>query len=315
MATVLITGGTGLIGNALTEELVKKNYDVIILTRDSSKANKREKVSYAEWDLNKGTIDKEAIANADYIIHLAGANVADKRWTAERKNEIRDSRIKSGHLIVKALTEIPNKVKAVLSSSAIGWYGPDPQIPNPQPFIETDPVSDDFLGATCKQWEDAIQPVTNLGKRLIIFRTGIVLSSKGGAYAEFKKPLNFKLATIMGSGKQIVSWIHIDDIVGLYLHGLQNETWNGVYNAVAPHPVSNKDLVKTMAAYSGMHLTIPAPEWALKLALGEMSIEVLKSATVNADKVMGEGYHFLYPSIKKAVENLKASPVRRLLII
>lgn len=174
MATVLITGGTGLIGQALTQALVNKGYQVVILTRSVTNKKAASNTSYAQWDVNAQTIDREAIQGADFIVHLAGANVAEGRWTAKRKAEIVNSRVQSGALLVKALTEIPNKVKAIISASGIGWYGPDPQIPNPKPFVDEDKAGDDFLGATCVQWEGSIQPVTALGKRLVIFRTGLV---------------------------------------------------------------------------------------------------------------------------------------------
>lgn len=304
MATVLITGGTGLIGKALTDALLQKGYEVIIVTR--SKKMSDSKVTYAVWNIVEGSIEEEAIRKADYIVHLAGANVAEKRWTESRKAEIVSSRVKSGHLLVKALKNTPNKIKSVISSSAIGWYGPDPQVPNPKPFTEFDPPHDDFLGQTCVQWETAIAPVIGLNKRLVYLRTGIVLSSEGGAYPEFKKALRFNVASVLGSGKQVVSWIHIDDLVQLYITAIENENWQGVYNAVAPSPVNNADLVKTIAAVHKKHyITMPVPEFALKLLLGEMSIEVLKSATVSAEKVQNDGFVFRFPSIEKAVAHIE----------
>ncbi|HTM93442.1 MAG TPA: TIGR01777 family oxidoreductase [Flavisolibacter sp.] len=304
MATVLITGGTGLIGTALTKALVQKGYEVIILSR-SKKSSPQKNISYAVWDVNNQTIDEEAVKRADYIVHLAGANVGEKRWTGKRKKEIVDSRVDSGRLLVNALSEIPNKVKAVISSSAMGYYGPDTETPNPKPFVETAPPHNDFLATTVVQWEAAIEPVKNLGKRLVLFRTGIVLSNEGGAYKEFKKPLQFGLASILGSGKQIVSWIHIDDLIRLYIEAIENEKYNGVYNAVAPNPVSNKDLIKEIATQTKkFHITAKVPAFALKIILGEMSIEVLKSTTVSSEKVQQEGFQFLYPTIRDAVASL-----------
>jgi uncharacterized protein len=304
MATVVITGGTGLIGTALTKALVQKDYEVIILSR-SKKLSSSKNISYAVWDVNNQTINEDAIQRADYIVHLAGANVGEKRWTANRKKEIVDSRVDSGKLLVKVLTKLHNKVKAVISSSAMGYYGPDPGIPNPKPFMETDSPNNDFLATTVVQWEAAIEPVKSLGKRLVFLRTGIVLSNEGGAYKEFKKPLQFGLASILSSGKQIVSWIHIDDLVRLYIEAIENEKYNGVFNAVAPNPVSNKELVKEIARQTKkFYIAAKVPSFVLKTVLGEMSIEVLKSATVSSEKVQKEGFQFLYSTISDAVASL-----------
>jgi len=216
-----------------------------------------------------------------------------------------DSRVKSGQLIVKALKELPNKVQAVVSASAIGWYGADPQISTPVPFTEAEPPSQFFLSRVCKQWEEAIQPVTELQKRLVIFRIGIVLSNEGGAYPEFKKSLKFRVAAILGSGKQIVSWIHVDDLVRLFIEALENENWKGVYNAVAPNPVSNSQLTQSIGAAAGKtYICIHVPQFVLKAMLGEMSIEVLKSATVSSKKIERTGFQFLYNDIDSATHHL-----------
>ena len=307
MATVLITGGTGLVGQALTKELIATGYEVIILSRNPTKEQRRTNhVSYSAWDLAAKTIDEEAIKKADYIIHLAGANVAGGRWTQKRKKEIVESRTQSGALLVKALTNIPNKIQAVIAASAIGFYGADPTIPNPKPFVESDPADDSFLGRTSVQWESSIDPVTELGKRLVKLRTGIVLSNEGGAYAEFKKPLKFGIASVLGSGRQIMSWIHINDIVGIYIYAIENEKLEGVYNAVTPQPVSNKKLIQTMSREKGgISLTAAVPEFVLKTMFGEMSVEVLKSATVSSKKIEEAGYQFMFPGIDAAVKNLK----------
>jgi uncharacterized protein (TIGR01777 family) len=304
MTTVLITGGTGLIGSALTKALVQKGYEVIILSR-SKRYSAHDNISYAVWNLHKQTIDEQALKKANYIVHLAGANVGEKRWTNKRKKEIVDSRVNGGKLLTKALRELPNAVKAVISSSAIGYYGPDPETPKPKPFVENNPPYNDFLATTVVQWEAAIEPVQNSGKRLVLFRTGIVLSNEGGAYKDFKKTLQFGLASILGSGKQIVSWIHIDDLVRLYIDAIENEKYNGVYNAVTPNPVSNKQLIKEIARQTKkFYLAAKVPSFVLKTIFGELSIEVLKSTTVSSGKVQNEGFHFLYPTISDAVNSL-----------
>jgi uncharacterized protein (TIGR01777 family) len=313
MSTVLITGGTGLIGTALSKMLLSKSYNVIIVTRSSSVrlsnySFQASTISCAQWNIEKETIDEDAVAKADYIIHLAGANVGDKRWTEERKKEIVESRVKSSALIVKALKEIPNNVKAVVCASAIGWYGD--QGLNRSFFKggslkEDAPPSNDFLGQTCKQWEDALRPVQTLGKRLVIFRQGIVLSNEGGAFPEFKKPLKFGVAAILGSGKQIISWIHIEDLCRMYIHALEHDI-TGVFNAVAPQPESNKTLTLQLAKKLRGNFFIPVrvPAFALKIALGEMSIEVLKSATVSCRKIQSAGFKFLYSSVEEALKSL-----------
>jgi uncharacterized protein (TIGR01777 family) len=328
MATIMITGGTGTVGKRLTEMLLSKGYSVIIVGRgehskgsstskpsNSSSAFNQTSLRYAQWNIDAQTIDESAIQQADYIIHLAGAGVADKRWSDARKKEIADSRINSCALIVKALSSIPNKVKGVISASAIGWYGPDNQLDDEgnastgldkRGFTEAANPYPDFLGNTCKAWEDSIAPVKAFGKRLVILRTGIVLSNEGGALVEFKKPLLFKTAAILGSGKQMISWIHVDDLCNQYIYAIEHEQMNGVYNAVAPHPVSNQTLTIELAKKICGSFYIPfyVPAFVLKIALGEMSIEVLKSATVSSHKIEAAGFQFQYPGIHDALNQL-----------
>lgn len=314
MKTVLITGGTGMVGRALTKALLEKGYGVIVMGRGGVRdaalrqapatAGRQDNsaLSFAKWNVEKQEIDAAAIAKADYIIHLAGAGVADKRWTAKRKQEIVDSRVKSGALLVHSLKSIPNKVKAVISASAIGWYGADTIA---RKFEESDRAADDFLGQTCKQWEESIEPVASMGKRLVKLRIGIVLSTEGGALKEFLKPLRFGIASILGSGRQIISWIHIDDLVNMFITAIESEDINGVYNAVAPSPVSNKELILTLAkARNKFYIPVPVPSFVLKMMLGEMSIEILKSATVSSAKAEKTGFSFRYADIKSALNSL-----------
>lgn len=312
MATVLITGGTGLVGSRLTQMLVQKGYSVVILTRNPVAHKAQPSVVYKHWDVEKGIIDGSAVADADYIIHLAGAGVADKRWSKKRKEEIVNSRTHSSALLVKSAEQYTIRLKAVISASGIGWYGPDgKQRPKHWTgFEEAAPADSAYLGETCRLWEESVQPFKKMGKRLVILRTGIALSNKGGFIAEIKKPLKMgNIATIMGGGEQMVSWIHIDDLCRMYLYALENEKLEGVYNAVAPAPVSNKAITLSLAGHRRHKpfMAIHVPAFMLKLALGEMSVEVLKGTTVSASRIREAGFRFLYPSVEAAMEQLAAA--------
>lgn len=304
MQTVLITGGTGMVGLSLTNLLLAKGYQVIVLTRQK-KQSSRAHFSYAQWDINRGWIDPEAIAAADYMIHLAGEGVADKRWTAARKKAILDSRVDTSNLIVKTLKAIPNKVKAVVAASAIGWYGPDTSTSEQSGFVETDPYCPGYLGDTCKLWEQSMHPIKALGIRLVTLRIGIVFNQNGGALAEFVKPAKFGMAAILGDGKQVVSWIHQQDLNRMMLYALEDEKIVGVYNAVAPDPVDNAKLTKAIAQrLHKYYIPFKVPSFILKIMLGEMSIEILKSAKVSAAKIMAAGFSFNYASMDEALDDL-----------
>lgn len=301
MATILITGGSGLVGTALTEKLLERGDEVIILSRSMVRPQ-RAGLQYAQWNIEAQTIDSNALLKADFIIHLAGAGIADKRWSGKRKKEIQDSRVQSSLLLANSLIGLNHKVKAVVSASAIGWYGADR---GGAPFKESDPPSTDFLGETCRLWEESVERIGEAGPRIVKFRTGIVLSREGGALKEFLKPMKFGIAPIMGNGQQIMSWIHIDDLVNLYIAAIENENIAGAYNAVAAHPVSNKEFIKAVSkARKGISVPIQIPAAVLKLILGEMSIEVLKSCLVNNDKIRQAGFHFKFDSISLALVEL-----------
>ena len=306
MKTVLLTGGTGLVGRSLTRHLIAKGCKVIILTRKLPAAT-QEQVEYAIWDVASKTIDLQAIQKADYIIHLAGAGVVDKRWTDAYKKEIKDSRTQSSALLVATLRNNTNKVKAVISASAIGWYGADVvSAGKHHHFLETDKAATGFLGETCKLWEESIEPVQQLGIRLVKLRTGIVLSNDGGALAEFTKPIKLGVAGILGNGKQIVSWIHIDDLCRMFIAAIENDLMSGSYNAVAPEPVSNKTLTLELAKQMKGKFFIPVhvPAFVLQIMLGESSVEVLKSTTVSCEKIRQTGFTFLHPDIENALQQL-----------
>lgn len=299
MYTVLITGGTGLVGKALTTLLLNNGYRVIVLSR-SSKQSTNSNLQYAKWNVAKKQMDITALQQADYIIHLAGAGVMEKKWTAGYKQEIIDSRVQSAALLVDSLKNNTNKVKAVLSASAIGWYKTTDTT-----HTEEEPADDSFLGTTCKLWEESIQPVTTIGKRLATLRIGIVLSKDGGALKEFMQPLKFGVAGILGNGKQMISWVHIEDLCRMFLFAIENEQLNGVYNAVAPNPVNNKTLTLTLAKkMRRFFIPLYVPQFILKLMLGGRSIEILKSTAASSKKIEAAGFNFQYADIDAALGDL-----------
>ena len=304
MQTVLITGGTGLVGNALSNYLLTKGYRIIVLSRQLPMEKDQKEgsnLSFAKWDVKNQEIDIASLQKADYIIHLAGAGVMEKKWTEDYKKEIISSRADSARLIVDSLRNNTNKVKAVISASAIGWYKPG------ENMHTEDEVSDDsFLGQTCKLWEESMEPVVELNKRLVKLRIGIVLSKDGGALKEFMNPLRFGIAAILGNGKQMISWIHITDLCNLFLFAIENEQLNGVYNAVAPNPVNNKTLTITLAQKmkGKFYLPVHVPTFILKLMLGDRSIEILKNSAVSCKKIQGAGFNFQFKTIETALEDV-----------
>jgi uncharacterized protein (TIGR01777 family) len=311
MSIVLISGGTGLIGSHLTNHLIGKGFDIIILTRQKNKSSDNSKISYSYWSVKDKIIDAEVVKKVEHIIHLSGAGVIDKKWTTEYKKLIVDSRTKSAELIISCLKENEHHVKSLVSASAIGWYGEDPKNQErKEGFIETDIPSKDFLGETCVSWEASTETVTALGTRLVKLRTGIVLTNEGGAFREYKRPLNFGIAPILGNGKQVVSWIHIDDLCRMYSEAIENNYLQGSYNAVAPEPVTQRDLILLLGKKMRNRFFIPVyvPAFILKLIFGKRSIEILKSATVSDKKIKSTGFTFLYPSIESAIDELVANP-------
>jgi uncharacterized protein (TIGR01777 family) len=303
METVIITGGTGLIGTALSKFLLSRGYEVIILTRNPNvQKNSPPGISYAAWNIDEQIVNEDAFKKANYIIHLAGAGVADKAWTEKRKKEIVDSRTRSSALLIKAMSSVSNNIVSVVSASAIGWYQQNKSYQS----VETDPPATDFLGATCEAWENSIKPVEALGKRLVILRTGIVLSNDGGAFPAFREPIQYGIAGILGNGKQMISWIHIEDLCRLYLETMVNPAWSGVYNAVSPGPVNNRNFTIELAKKmkGSFFIPIPVPNFVLRLILGERSVEVLKSSNISADKLKQQGFQFIFPTIETAFRDL-----------
>lgn len=309
MSNILVSGGAGLIGTHLCNYLAEKGYEIIILTRGKNVASDNPKIRFSYWNVDKKIIDADVVSNADHIIHLAGAGVIDKKWTSRYKKVILESRTKSADLIISCLRKDEHSVKTFVSASAIGWYGADSKpLIRKEGFIESDAPANNFLGETCKIWEASVEPVTGLGIRLIKLRTGIVLSNDGGAFKEYKRPVRFGIAAILGSGKQIVSWIHIHDLCRIYCEAIENNSLEGSYNATAPEPVSQKTLI----LYLGKKLknrfftAIHVPRFFLKIIFGKRSVEILKSATVSDQKIKKGGFTFLYPSIESAIDELVA---------
>lgn len=289
-----------MVGKAITALLLHKGYNVIVLSRKADTTATAGNLQFAKWNVAKKEIDIAAVQQADYIIHLAGAGVMDKKWTDAYKQEIIDSRVKSGELIVDTLKNNTNKVKAIISASAIGWYKETNTI-----HTEDEPADDSFLGSTCKLWEASMQPVKYLNIRLVTYRIGIVLSTSGGALKEFMQPLKFGVAGILGDGKQVVSWVHIDDLCRMFLYAIENQQLTGVYNAVAPNTVNNKTLTLTLAKkMRRFFIPLHVPSFILKLMLGGRSIEVLKSSNVSSKKIETAGFQHQYKTIDVALEDL-----------
>lgn len=307
MAVVLISGGSGLVGTNLTRHLLERNFQVIILTRNKNKVSDNPKISYSHWDIKKQIIDPEAVKKANHIIHLAGAGVMDKNWSEDYKQTIIRSRTESAALLIKTLKETDHRVQTFVSASGIGYYGNDLKpVARPEGFIESDLPSNDFLGETCVLWEAASEPVKDLGIRRVVLRQGIVLANEGGAFKEYKTPLKFGVATIFGSGKQIISWIHIDDVCRMFCDCIEHDHIRGAYNAVAPQPISQKNFMTLLGEKLKGPFFIPmhVPVFMLKLMLGKRSVEILKSATVSDKKIKATGFTFLYPSLESALTEL-----------
>jgi uncharacterized protein (TIGR01777 family) len=278
--------------------LVEGGNHVVVFTRKMHKVSKQPNVVYSFWSPQEKKFDMGYLKDLDAVVHLAGAGVADRRWTEKRKEEIIRSRVESTEFLVAKLKEHATKCRTLISASAIGYYGHDGLAE--MPFAEEAKPHDDFLAHTCTLWEAASNKAQP-DFRTVILRFGIVLGKGDGVFPQFANPQKMGVVPILGSGNQVISWIHVHDLCALISWMLQHE-FSGVYNAVAPHPVSQKVISKTIATQrGGVKVPIPIPEFALKLMLGEMSNEVLKSATVSSSKIEKQGFSFKYPKIEDAV--------------
>ncbi|WP_094572027.1 TIGR01777 family oxidoreductase [Mucilaginibacter xinganensis] len=295
--SILLTGGTGLIGHNLTKQLLAKGYRVSHLSR---KPGNDPQVTTYLWNVDKSEIDERCVADADLVVHLAGAGIADGRWTDERKKQIIDSRTKSIGLVYQLLKTKKHHVNAVVSASAIGYYSDR----GDELMTEESAPNTDFMGKCCIEWEDAVDEGLQLGLRIVKFRTGVVLDN-GGALKQMEVPVKLYVGSPLGSGRQWVPWIHWQDVVDIYLLAIENEKFEGIYNMVAPNPVTNKQLTQAIAKQLHKPLWAPnVPAFVLKLLMGEMSTIVLGSTKVSAQKIEDAGFKFKYPEIGLALKEI-----------
>ncbi|MGW8123328.1 TIGR01777 family oxidoreductase [Roseivirga echinicomitans] len=294
--TVLITGGTGLVGSELVTQLHKTGHQVRLLSRAKQKD---AKPPIFQWDYKNDFLEEGAFDGVDTIVHLAGAGVADQRWTKARKEEILNSRTQTSNLLYEKLKENPNGVKTIVAASAIGYYGMDT---GDTRLDENSPAGNDYLAHVVDAWEASTSKFSALGIRVVQLRIGVVLSKKGGALTKLLEP---PVSAPLASGQQYMSWVHINDLVGIILKSIENDAMNGVYNAVAPNPLTNKDFTKlTAKAFGKVYLPISVPKFVLKLMLGEMAGVVVGGNLVSADRIVKEGYKFEFDKLAPALEVL-----------
>ena len=299
MEKILIAGGTGLIGQEIIKTLSEEQYIVHILSR--SEHENSENIKYFHWDTSTMEIDHAAL-DVDYIINLAGAGIADKRWSDSRKKVIIESRVKTADLIRKGLEESGFRPKLYLSASAIGYYGDS----GDQLMDESSkPVDKGFLSTVTVQWEDAaltLKPYVEHG--VTIIRIGVVLAKDGGAFPKILLPFKMGMASYFGNGEMYYSWIHVKDVAKIFIHCLKNKL-SGTYNAVAPEVVTNKEMVKTIKdVKGGIAILNSVPEFALRIAMGEMADVVLTSNRVSSQKIKESGFKFKYAGLEKALSDL-----------
>ncbi|RKS03304.1 MULTISPECIES: TIGR01777 family oxidoreductase [unclassified Flavobacterium] len=298
---ILITGATGLIGSELVKLLLAKGHTVHYLTTSKDKIESQSNYIGFYWNPQEGKIDENCIFEVDAIIHLAGANIA-KRWTNAYKQEIIESRTLSAELLFNLVKKHPShQIKQIISASGTAIY---PDGIDKVYDEATKDSEDSFLSNVVKKWEASVNVFQVLGIKVCKLRTGIVLSNKGGALPEMVKPIKLGFGSAMGSGKQIQSWIHVNDLVALYNFALEKQL-EGVYNAVTSNPISNQVLTKTIAKTLKKSLWLPnIPEFVMKLILGEMSYLLFSSKNLSANKILDLGFQFQFPDIDKAIDNL-----------
>jgi len=300
MKKILITGGTGLVGTALCFKLQALGFEVAILSRTK---NEKSTLPTYYWDVAKNKIDISIINSVDCIIHLAGVNISEKRWSKNQKEQILDSRIKSAELIFNNIDIKNNQLKAFITASAVGFYG---AITSNQIFDETAPAADDFLGQTCFKWEQVADKFAAIGIRTVKIRTGIVLTKKGGALAKIAKPIKLGFGAAIGNGSQYLPWIHIDDLTNIYYKAIETETMIGAYNAVAPQQLTNQEFSKKVALSLKKSIWLPnIPAIIFKLTFGEMAVILLNGSRISSVKIEALGFQFKYPKLDLALKDLK----------
>ncbi|QKJ64608.1 TIGR01777 family oxidoreductase [Flavobacterium sp. M31R6] len=296
---VLITGGTGFIGKKLTEILLERGFSVSILTRNS-KPN-IEGVTYYIWDVSSQNIEEAAVLNANYIIHLAGENIAEKKWTATRKTEIRDSRTQSAQLIYNVLKKHNKRIEAFVSASGIGFYG---AINGEGICTENTLPANDFIGVTCQEWEKSADLMAGLGIRTVKIRTGLVLGKDEGILKKLTPIFKRGLGSALGSGKQYMPWIHIYDLCMMYIEAIENDKMSGAYNATINDSTTNLSFSRALANSLGKTIWLPkVPAFLIRIGMGEMADIVLTGRRVSSDKIKKLGFRFQFKNLKKALKD------------
>jgi uncharacterized protein len=298
-SSVLITGGSGLIGRYLTSSLLSAGYKVSHLSRNAAKFGK---VRVSRWDPGKKIIDPLVFEGVDYIIHLAGSNIGEKRWTRERKEEIVKSRVESANLLHEVITDNHIPLKAFISASATGFYG---SVTSDKIFNEEDPPGKDFLGNTCRLWEEAADRFSISGIRTIKIRTAVVLEKTDSALSKLMMTGKFGFLVRTGNGRQYMPWIHINDLCNVYIKAIGDTGMNGSYNAVSPQYSTHRDFMRILGHVMNRPVLFTAiPSFILKTAMGEMSDVILKGSRVSSVKLENAGYRFLFRSLEDALNNL-----------
>ncbi|MEC4114714.1 TIGR01777 family oxidoreductase [Myroides pelagicus] len=297
---ILVTGATGFIGKRLVSHLLKQGHTIHFLSTSKRKlATQKNNVRGYYWNIATGEIDVSAFDAVDIIIHLAGANIAGS-WSKLGKQAIIDSRVQSSKLLYNTLKRIKHNVSQVICSSAIGIYANTDEVQSEDQFT----LATNFLGEVVQQWEKANTQLSELGIGVTLLRIGLVLDSQEGALPKMAMPIRWGMGSVLGSGKQVYSWVHIDDLVGLFYYLMINRK-EGIYNAVAPEAVSNRVFTMTLGQVLHRPIFLPTiPGWLIRLGLGEKSCLVLEGQRVSSHKVESEGYQFIYSNLVDALEDI-----------